>query len=209
MERLFPSSDDNSNNKRMHLTNLLACYNDIIANAKASMAIKRETSETKDAERIAESEQWYFARVICGHMYEALKRFETCRNSGMIQEYRPLVNDGENLYKQVIEAIKDTHLSKFLEENRNKTFHYHFDTEMATGGHIVFGQDQTAASSRFLFIEDALRQKIGAKLGFDESGELDLHKRAMTLRSDLLRFVDRFVATICERHGNAFSDVDD
>jgi len=206
-DNLFPPTDLVARRHRMHLTKLLACYNDIVANAKATPDLKYATGSS-DAEVMARYETLYFARVVCGHLHEALIGFEQCLKSGLIQTYRPLENGGEECYEQVNLALANTDLRAFLEENRNKTFHYIFDGWIPDVCDIVFGAPATAANTRYVFPEESIRNGVKVTLGFNDDCEREMNAQASALRLSLVRFIDRFVAAIYKRRADAFSQAE-
>src|SRR5436190_6972466 len=97
IEQIFPASESGAGRKRMHFMKLLASQNDIVANAKVSAAIDPKDG-SEDAMYIAKAEQSYFYRVVCSHMSEALADFKKCWESGMVEKYRPLPDNGETLF---------------------------------------------------------------------------------------------------------------
>jgi hypothetical protein len=208
-ERIFPSSDQDARRNRMRLFKLLATQNDIIASAKMTALLEqqRPKNATEELKFIARSEQSYYYRVACSHLYEALGDFERCLESRMVERYQPLSEDGEEYYARLTAHSQDSLLKEYLKAIRNRTFHYGYDGKLINEGRIAFGADQTAATTRYLIAEDAIMVRVHEHCGLRgaEPALAQMHEKVVGLRSDFLRFVDRLVATVYGRHRQAFS----
>lgn len=164
---------------------------------------------------INDAKRWYFFRMACGHLHEALVAFQDLLKAKVDKIIERTEPEGLKAYQQLQKATRDpqSDFNKIIKPIRNKAaFHYNVksrgfqealrDLGPEAEGRLILAE--TRKDARFLIADDimnnlvslALERESAQKLSIEEIGAYA--KEIGRIQGSLLTFIDHFFKAYLE-----------
>ncbi len=169
---------------------------------------------------INDAKRWYFFRMACAHLHEALVAFQDLIKEDVKKIIERMEPGGHEVYEQLQKATRgpQSFFHKIIKPIRNKAaFHYNYKYKYSPGfreslcdlgpeteGRIILAEKVKGV--RFLIADDIMNNLIGLaleresaqKLSIEEMGEFA--REVGRIQGALMRFIDHFFKAYCEHY---------